>query len=149
MFKGLILAVLVGSASFGQQPNHYSDRKSWLWRPAGHDACAVELTTTVIAADGRLTRETWAADPKEPIDCFYVYPTVSTDPTPNSDIIADDAERNVVCSNSLGCQRSIWRARATFSNVVMRRSTCFSVWAAVQEIRSRFWAAAGRSTGLI
>jgi len=30
------------------------------------------------------------------VDCFYVYPTVSTDPTPNSDIIADPAEMNVI-----------------------------------------------------
>ncbi len=36
------------------------------------------------------------ADPKAPIDCFYVYPTVSTDPTPFSDMTADPAEVNVV-----------------------------------------------------
>jgi hypothetical protein len=50
----------------------------------------------VIAADGTLQRETWSADPKAPIDCFYVYPTVSTDTTPNSDMTADPAELNVV-----------------------------------------------------
>src|SRR5689334_4257016 len=44
---------------------------------------------------------------------------------------------------------SIPRSRATRTNVLTSRSTCFSVWAAVQEIRSRFWAAAGRSTGLM
>src|SRR5205807_1616584 len=38
----------------------------------------------------------WAADPGAPIDCFYVYPTVSTDPTPNSDMNADPAETNVI-----------------------------------------------------
>ena len=35
-------------------------------------------------------------NPNAPIDCFYVYPTVSTDPTPNSDMIADAAELNVI-----------------------------------------------------
>jgi len=50
----------------------------------------------VITPDGQFTRETWTSDPNAPIDCFYVYPTVSTDPTPNSDMIADEAERNVV-----------------------------------------------------
>jgi hypothetical protein len=55
----------------------------------------VDLTTTVVAADGTFTRETWSADPKAPIDCFYVYPTISTDPGPNSDMTADPAERNV------------------------------------------------------
>jgi hypothetical protein len=49
-----------------------------------------------VAADGKLTRETWAANPNAPIDCFYVYPTISTDPTPNSDMTADPAELNVV-----------------------------------------------------
>jgi DUF3089 family protein len=77
-------------------PNDYSDPKSWLCRPAGHDACDVDLTTTVITADGKLSRETWRPDPNAPIDCFYVYPTVSTDPTPNSDMTADAAELNVI-----------------------------------------------------
>jgi hypothetical protein len=54
------------------------------------------MTTTVVAANGTLTRETWAADPKAPIDCFYVYPTVSTDPGDNSDMTPDAAETNVV-----------------------------------------------------
>jgi DUF3089 family protein len=77
-------------------PNNYGDGKSWLCRPGRHDACAVDLTTTIVAADGRLTQEKWTADPKAPIDCFYVYPTVSTDPTPTSDMLADPAELNVV-----------------------------------------------------
>jgi len=77
-------------------PNDYSDGKNWLCRPGREDACATDLTTTVVAADGKLTRETWTVDPRAPIDCFYVYPTVSTDPTPNSDMAADPAEINVV-----------------------------------------------------
>jgi hypothetical protein len=104
MFKRLVFFALVSAgAGFAQQaaapapaPNDYSDAKSWLCRPGRHDACDVDLTTTVVAADGKLSRETWAADANAPIDCFYVYPTVSTDPTPNSDMIADEAERNVI-----------------------------------------------------
>jgi hypothetical protein len=83
-------------AAAAVQSNDYGDDKSWLCRPGRHDACDVDHTTTVVAADGKLTRETWAADPSAPIDCFYVYPTVSTDPTPNSDMTADAAELNVV-----------------------------------------------------
>src|SRR5438874_2044554 len=78
------------------KPNDYSDPKTWLCRPGGKDACAVDETATVVAADGTLTRETWSADPRAPIDCFYVYPTVSTDPTPTSDMTADPAELNVI-----------------------------------------------------
>jgi hypothetical protein len=76
-------------------PN-YADPKSWLCRPGARDACDIDNSTTVVTADGKLTRETFKADPDAPIDCFYVYPTVSTDPTPNSDMTADPAEINVI-----------------------------------------------------
>ena len=79
------------------KPNDYKDDASWLCRPGRKgDACDVDLTTTIVAADGTLTRETFAADPQAPIDCFYVYPTVSVDATPNSDMTADPAEKNVI-----------------------------------------------------
>jgi hypothetical protein len=93
----LLAALTACLASAQTTPNDYADAKSWLCRPGlQHDACEIDLTTTVIAADGKLTRETWTADPNAPIDCFYVYPTVSTDPTPNSDMTADAAELNVI-----------------------------------------------------
>ena len=102
MLKLFVFFALLAGSTLAQQaapapsPNDYSDAKSWLCRPGRHDACDVDLTTTVIAPDGNLRRETWAADTSASIDCFYVYPTVSTDPTPNSDMIADEAERNVI-----------------------------------------------------
>jgi len=95
MQKLIVLIALLTGLGLAE-PNDYSKAESWLCRPGQHDACAVDLTTTVIAPDGKLSRETWAADPDAPIDCFYVYPTVSTDPAPNSDMVADDAERNVI-----------------------------------------------------
>jgi DUF3089 family protein len=76
--------------------NDYSKSESWLCRPGRQDACAVDLTTTIVAANGKLTREKWAANPKAPIDCFYVYPTVSNDATPNSDMVAGPEELNVI-----------------------------------------------------
>ena len=90
------------AASAGQsdttppKPNDYADGKTWLCRPGRQDACAIDHTTTVVAADGKLAKETWTADANAPIDCFYVYPTISTDPTPNSDMTADPAELNVI-----------------------------------------------------
>ena len=78
------------------KPNDYADDKTWLCKPGRQDACAIDHTTTVVAADGKFARETWTADPNAPIDCFYVYPTISTDPTPNSDMNADPAELNVI-----------------------------------------------------
>lgn len=79
------------------KPNDYADDANWLCRPGRKgDACDVDLTTTVVAADGTLTREAWTANPKAPIDCLYVYPTVSTDTGMSSDMTADPAEKNVV-----------------------------------------------------
>src|SRR5262245_43670661 len=79
------------SAPTTQPPNNYAQDASWLCRPGRQDACSVDLTTTIVRADGSLTREEWKPNPDAPIDCFYVYPTVSTDPTPLSDMKPDPA----------------------------------------------------------
>ena len=79
------------------KPNDYADDANWLCRPGRKgDACDVDLTTTVISADGTMTRESFTPNPKAPIDCFYVYPTVSTDTGTNSDMTPDPAEMNVI-----------------------------------------------------
>jgi hypothetical protein len=77
----------------------YRDGKTWLCRHGrANDACAVDLSTTIVAANGTLTREAFTANPAAPIDCFYVYPTVSTDPGGNSDMEPGPEETNVVRS---------------------------------------------------
>ena len=93
--KSFLLAICAATLALAA-PNDYSDPKTWLCRPGQHDACDTDLTTTVIRADGSLSRESWTAAKDAPIDCFYVYPTVSTDPTPNSDMTPDAAELNVI-----------------------------------------------------
>jgi hypothetical protein len=93
----MVVCAWTGAGAQEVAKNDYSKPENWLCRPGnGDDACAVDLTTTVVAADGKTTRETFTANPKAPIDCFYVYPTVSTDQSPNSDMTADPAERNVI-----------------------------------------------------
>jgi hypothetical protein len=76
----------------------YADPKSWLCKPGREDACSADLTTTVVAPNGKLTRESFKANPNAAIDCFYVYPTVSTDESPNSDITPGAEETGVVRS---------------------------------------------------
>lgn len=97
--------LLLGAASFAQSsapesapqaPNDYSKAETWLCRPGRQDACAVDLTTTIIAANGKLKKEPFKANANAPIDCFYVYPTVSNDSTPNSDMNAGPEETSVV-----------------------------------------------------
>jgi hypothetical protein len=76
--------------------NDYTDPSTWLCRPGRADACTVNLDATVVAADGTMTHEAFKADPNAPIDCFYVYPTVSNDPGFNSTMAIEFEERNVV-----------------------------------------------------
>ena len=78
-------------------PADYSDPALWLCRPGRADACAANLDATIIAEDGSMTREAFHADPDAPIDCFYVYPTVSREPTGNADFAIDaDLTRTVI-----------------------------------------------------
>jgi hypothetical protein len=81
--------------------------------PGRQDACAVDLTTTVVAGDGKLTVEKWTWNPKAAVDCFYVYPTVSNDQTPNSDMNAGPEETRVILAQiraiRLGVPRSSLR----------------------------------------
>lgn len=68
------------------QTKNYDDPSHWVCRPdITDDICDGDLDATVVEADGTLTKEPFekAADP--PIDCFYVYPTISRDATPYSD----------------------------------------------------------------
>lgn len=75
----------------------YGNKANWLcWPGKGDDACAVNLDTTVIKADGSTTVESFKSNPNAPIDCFYVYPTVSLDPFTQSDLIPGPEELNVV-----------------------------------------------------
>lgn len=76
--------------------NDYAEGKTWLCKPGRKDACSVDLDSTVVAADGKTTAHPFKADRDPPIDCFYVYPTVSNDPTPNSDMIPGPEELSVV-----------------------------------------------------
>lgn len=70
----------------------YADPAMWLCVPGRDDACAVDLSAAVIEADGRTHVEGFAANANAPIDCFYVYPTVSADATPNADAIPGEEE---------------------------------------------------------
>jgi hypothetical protein len=105
MFRNLICGVMLivtgGAVRASQEApkptakNDYSVGENWLCRPGRADACAAELSTTVISADGKMTREEFVADANAPIDCFYVYPTVSNDPGGNSDMIPGQEEKLV------------------------------------------------------
>jgi hypothetical protein len=76
-------------------PVDHSKPEAWLCRPEVEDACEQVATATAVFADGRLVKDRFVPDPAAPIDCFYVYPTVSRDEAPNSDIVAGPEEKEV------------------------------------------------------
>ena len=94
---GLLGAAAQAQTAAPLAKNDYAKPETWVcWPGKTGDACAVDLTTTVIKADGSATVEAFKADPKASVDCFYVYPTVSTDPGVVSDMTANAEETNVV-----------------------------------------------------
>ncbi len=69
----------------------------WLCRPGqAADPCAPNLATTRVSfahGDLGVIKSTPAAHPS--IDCFYVYPTVSDQKTPNADLTVDPQEISI------------------------------------------------------
>jgi len=97
-----VLAVLaaIAAAPAVAQPvapaPDYAKPANWLCLPGRADVCSKPLPTTALNPNGYGSNGLSPVAKNPPIDCFYVYPTVSTDPTPMSDMVADDAERNVI-----------------------------------------------------
>ena len=64
-----------------------SGRTVWLCRPGEvPDPCTGSLATTVVPATGPRTVAPQGVAGASEFDCFYVYPTVSTEPTANADL---------------------------------------------------------------
>jgi Protein of unknown function (DUF3089) len=74
----------------------YSNPAVWLCRPDRQDACSAPQDATIVAVNGTLTHEAFHPAKNPPIDCFYVYPTVSNEPGGNSDLNITGAEKSVV-----------------------------------------------------
>jgi hypothetical protein len=59
----------------------------WLCQPGtANDPCAASLTTTVVQASGATKVVSSQDDPSSPVDCFYVYPTVSKQKSTNANL---------------------------------------------------------------
>jgi hypothetical protein len=85
-FAGLATVWASAAPSQGPTAPDYAKDSSWLCLPGRRDLCSTPLPTTALNANGYGSTglSTVAADP--PLDCFYVYPTVSSDPAMNSDM---------------------------------------------------------------
>jgi hypothetical protein len=104
MAAGLASALAMGGAAAAQgapDPTvahaDYADPALWLCRPDLKDnRCKVNLDATVIAPSGRMTLERYVPAKAPPIDCFFVYPTVSKDAGWQSDFVPDAMESDDV-----------------------------------------------------
>jgi hypothetical protein len=74
----------------------YSNPAIWLCLPGRQDACSEPQDATIVAVNGSMTREAFHPAKSPPIDCFYVYPTVSNEAGGNSDLEITGAEKMVV-----------------------------------------------------
>ena len=73
----------------------------WLCRPGlANNPCLSSMTTTVIDAHGHRTVQHARPSSHPKIDCFYVYPTVSLQPTTNANLTIDPQERVVAADQA-------------------------------------------------
>jgi hypothetical protein len=64
---------------------------TWLCHPSlAADPCRAPLQARAVAADGSATPVRLPAERPRRVDCFYVYPTVSGQPTVNADLSRDE-----------------------------------------------------------
>lgn len=74
----------------GYSSAQYDAPENWLCRPdinGENNVCQGDIDATVVFADGSTQLEQAPTFDSQPVDCFYVYPTVSLDSTDNSDLV--------------------------------------------------------------
>jgi hypothetical protein len=79
----------------GYVSEQYGGPENWLCRPdleADTNVCSRDVSATLVFADGTTQIEENISAVEQPVDCFYVYPTNSSDTSDNSDLITDSKE---------------------------------------------------------
>jgi hypothetical protein len=76
----------------GYHSEIYADPAHWLCRPDKDDVCDHDLDATIVFASGQTRVERFRPARDAKIDCFYVYPTISTDEEGNSDLVPGEDE---------------------------------------------------------
>lgn len=99
---GLSAVAIVSVAAFGARPALGAARTAvrrdaagvvWLCRPGmAADPCTANLDTTTVSADGSTSVQAAPPATDHSFDCFYAYPTVSTQPTSNANLTVDPTE---------------------------------------------------------
>ena len=94
-----LAALSPGLASAGTSSSKASSASSntvWLCHPGvSPNPCTGNLSYSVVTASGATSVVHPRVASAPPIDCFYVYPTVSSEKSPNSDLTIQPAESGV------------------------------------------------------
>jgi hypothetical protein len=91
-FGSLALVSLVGawatpSAAATAPAASAASKTVWLCRPGqADDPCTSDLSSTTVTAKGSARKEAASPATSSKVDCFYVYPTVSPQPTANANL---------------------------------------------------------------
>lgn len=79
------------------KPLHYARDAAWICRPGVDDGtCSTHLDALAVDTAGKRTPVPYVAATDPKVDCFYVYPTVSEDPTFYADADVGAEERRTV-----------------------------------------------------
>ncbi len=85
MTRTLVLTLALAATAVATHASPARADVQWLCRPGlASNPCEGDQKTTYYASDGSSRTGTPPVPAKPPVDCFYVYPTVSNQPTTNA-----------------------------------------------------------------
>src|SRR3954451_1412329 len=91
-----LVVLVIAAAALAAGPTAHAEDVAWLCRPGVEpNPCVGDQTTRYYEPDGSSRVATPAVPANPPIDCFYVYPTVSNQPTPNATPTPDPEVRSI------------------------------------------------------
>jgi len=89
LFAAVAVATAMPATAQTPASVDYTKDANWLCLPGRGDICAAPLATVAVNPAGYGARSASTPAKAPPIDCFYVYPTVSRDAGLNSDLNMD------------------------------------------------------------
>jgi hypothetical protein len=96
LLAGMAVTTGSGAAAAARPEAVARDSTVWLCRPGLADnPCTADRTATAVDGDGDGRTEKARRAKSRPIDCFYVYPTVSAQPTINANLNIDPIQIDV------------------------------------------------------
>lgn len=103
---GVVLSLVVAGCTSSARPvaEHTTPARTestvWLCRPGTTpDPCDSDRTATAVDASGARRPEPPGRE-EQTVDCFYVYPTVSTETTANADLTVEKEETDVAVAQA-------------------------------------------------